>query len=58
MLNLSKTNRTEFEKISRAMMKFLNETCHPYVSVIITPTDAELLEGVCGTGQILDYVKD
>lgn len=58
MLNLSKTNRAEFEIISRTMMRFLNENCHPHVSVIITPTDAELLEGVCATGRILDHVKD
>ncbi|MDO9536087.1 MAG: hypothetical protein Q7J85_12345 [Bacillota bacterium] len=48
----------EFEALARPLMKFLNDNCHPHVSVIVTPTNGELLEGVCSTGEIMDYVKD
>ena len=53
-MSLSETQRTEFEIVAKAMMRFLNETCHPHVSVIITPTNAELLEGVCSTGEVME----
>ena len=51
-------SRVEFEQLARAMMEFLCNNCHPHVTVIITPTGAELLEGVMSTGPILDYIKD
>jgi len=54
----TKEQRDEFENLARPVIKFLNDNCHPHVSVIITPTNAELLEGICSTGEILDYVKD
>ncbi len=50
--------QAEFEKVTRPIMKFLNDNCHPHVSVIVTPIFAELLDGVCSTGVILDYLKD
>ena len=55
---LSKEKLKEFEEVARPLIKFLNDNCHPHVSVIITTTSAELLEGVCSTGQIMDYVHD
>lgn len=55
---LSEQQREEFEEIVRSVLRFLNDNCHPHVQVTITPTRAELTEGVCSTGQILDYVKD
>jgi len=48
----------ELEKLARPIMQFLNENFHPHVTVIITPTSAELLEGLCSTGEIMDYVRD
>ena len=50
--------QAEFEEIARIMMKYLCENHHPHVSVIITPTHAELLEGLKSTGEVMDYVKD
>jgi hypothetical protein len=53
--------RKEFEEIARLMIRFLNDNCHPYgfpLTVIITPTNAKISEGICSTGQIMDYVKD
>jgi len=48
----------DFEASSRLMIKYLCETQHPHVTVIVTPTNAELLEGKQSTGQIMDYVVD
>ena len=48
----------EFEEIARIMMKYLCENHDPHVSVIITSTHAELLEGIKSTGEVLDYVLD
>lgn len=55
---LTEEQRKEFEEIARPILRFLNDNCHPHVNVLITPTSAELTEGVFSTGQILDYVKD
>jgi hypothetical protein len=33
-------------KLTDPVIKFLNDNCPPHVTVIITTTDAELLEGV------------
>ncbi|HHT23152.1 MAG TPA: hypothetical protein GXZ87_07575 [Bacteroidales bacterium] len=53
---LTKDNVKKFEDLARPMMKYLCENYHPHVTVIITPTNAELLEGKMSTGEILDYV--
>ena len=50
--------QAEFEEIARIMMKYLCENHDPHVSVIITSTHAELLEGLKSTGEVLDYVLD
>lgn len=57
-MKLTDKQRIEFEEASRPLLKFLCDNCHPHVSVIVTPTNAELLEGSCSTGPILDYVRD
>lgn len=48
----------EFEQLARPMMQYLCENYHPHVTVVISPTNAELLEGKMSTGQIIDYVVD
>ena len=50
----------EFEEIARVMMKHLGqgEKYHPHHTVIITNSTAELVEGVCSVGRIMDYVPD
>ena len=55
---LTEQERIEFDDISHLMIKWLCDHCHPHVSVIITSTNAELLEGVASTGEIMDYVHD
>lgn len=48
----------EFEELVRPILKYLCENYHPHVTVIITPTTAELVEGKMSIGQVLDYVQD
>ena len=52
----TKEKISEFEEVVKPIMKFLCENYHPHVTVIITPTNAELFEGKMSTGQILDYL--
>lgn len=54
----TKKQTEEFEEIARQMIRFLNDNCYPHVNVIITPTRAELSEGVCSTGDIFDSAHD
>lgn len=60
--NLNKTEAVpsdkEFQAIVRPLIKWLNDNYHPHVTVIVTPTNAELVEGLKSTGPIMDYVKD
>ena len=51
-------NEGKFEELARPMIKYLCENYHPHVSVIITPTTAELLEGLKSVGVIDDYIRD
>lgn len=50
--------KNEFEFLSRLMIRFLCENHHPHTTIIISPTNAELLEGSRSTGEIQDYIKD
>ncbi len=56
-MTLTDEQRASFEALTRPLIQWLNENCHPHVSVIIEPTSAELLEGVCAF-VARDYVKD
>ena len=47
-----------FEDAVRPAMKWLCENHSPHVTIIITPTRAELFMAEMSTGQIMDYVKD
>lgn len=55
---LELTDDAAFEEVARMMMRYLCENHHPHVTVIITPTTAELVEGIKTIGQVLDYVQD
>ena len=50
----------EFEEVARVMMKHLGnpELYHPHYTTIITNSTAELVEGKCSVGQVMDYVPD
>lgn len=51
-------NEEKFEELARPMIKYLCENYHPHVTVIITPTSAELLEGLKTIGRVEDYIRD
>ncbi|MFV0310837.1 MAG: hypothetical protein ACK5KN_04215 [Dysgonomonas sp.] len=49
------------EKLKEAalpLIKLLNEEYHPHVTVIVTPTSVEILEGICVVPNIYDFIKD
>ena len=54
---LTKEQSEEFKEASKPLVKWLNENCHPHVTVIVTPGRAELSEGICSR-PIVDYIKD
>ena len=43
-MKLNETQIKEFEKISRPLIKFLNDNFHPHVKVVVDCTNAELIE--------------
>lgn len=51
-------NESKFEELARPMLKYLCENYHPHVTVVITPTSAELLEGLKTIGNVDDYIRD
>ena len=55
---MNEEQRQQFEEVTRPVIKWLCENVHPHHVVIITPTNAQLFEGQCSTGEIMDYVKD
>lgn len=54
---LTEEQRKEFEEVTKRVMEWLNNNCHPHVTVIIDTTHAELSEGVCAY-QTDEFVKD
>jgi len=49
--------RKQFETAARPMLEFLNNNCHPHVTVEIDCTTAAIYEGVCAF-ITEDYLKD
>jgi hypothetical protein len=58
MEKFAELQSNDFESVVRPVIKYLCENHHPNVTVIITPTNAELFEGQIATGHIMDYVVD
>ncbi len=54
---MSKEKLAEFETVARPLIKWLNDNHHPMTTIIITPTSAEVLEGVMAF-PTNDYIKD
>ena len=50
-------NANSFEALTRPIIKWMNANTHPHVTVVITPTSAELLEGMAAFTTD-DYVRD
>ncbi len=38
--------RIEFYELSKPLIEFLNNNCHPHMSIHITSTQSTLLEGI------------
>ena len=55
MLNASQQD--ELEILSRPLIKWLNDNCHPHIKVIVDTNRAELVEGIF-TVRTDDYIKD
>lgn len=47
-MNLSPSQQDRFNTTAQQMVLFIQETCNPHVTVLITSSGAELLEGVLG----------
>lgn len=47
----------QMEEASKPLVKFLCENCHPHVYVIVEPSGAELVEGICRV-KILEFIRD
>lgn len=48
----------ELRKAAEPLLKLINENYNPHVTVIITPTSVELLDGKISIPKIFDFVKD
>jgi hypothetical protein len=46
-----------FKLAALPLIQWLAENCHPHHSVIVTSTNAELLEGQITTGEITDHLR-
>ena len=53
-----KDDKVSLKNASSELMKYLNDNYHPHVKVIVDSASAEMLEGIEGTGLVMDYVKD
>ena len=51
-------DKNKFEELAKPILKYLCENYHPHVTVIITPTSAELLEGLNTIGYVDDFIRD
>ena len=47
----------EFEKLTKPLIKWLNENCHPHTTVIIDYDSAELSEGICAI-RTKEFIRD
>ena len=54
---LTKTQVDEFKEACKPLVKWLNDNCHPHVTAIVEPNQAEILEGK-SVVKIEEYIKD
>lgn len=46
-ISVNQQRQQAFEKAVKPLIEWLNEHGHPHMTLIVTQTHAELLEGVC-----------
>lgn len=56
-MKLTEEQRKEFEEVTRPVIEFLNNNCHPHSHIIIETDHAELSEGIYAY-PTNDYIKD
>jgi hypothetical protein len=54
---LTEEQRKEFEEVSKPLLEFINNNCHPHVCVNLTSTNAQLFEGICSFNTD-EYLRD
>ncbi len=54
---LKEENRKEFERVAKPLIQWLNENCHPHVTVMVDCGSAQLFEGVCNI-VTEEFIKD
>lgn len=54
---MTEQQRKEFEAVTRPVIEWLNANIHPHVTVVISPTSAELSEGTIAY-TTYDYLRD
>lgn len=54
---LTKEQIKEFETLSKPMIKFLCDNCHPHVAIIVTSTTSEILSGSASI-RTEEFLKD
>ena len=50
--------KDEFKELCLPLIKYLNDRFHPHTTIIITPTGAELMQGLISTGEVHDFIKE
>ncbi len=53
---MKKEKLAEFEKLARPLIKYLNDNHDPHTTIIITTTNAEMLQGLMAF-PTHDYIK-
>jgi len=56
-MTLTKKQIEEMHEAAKPLIKFICDNCHPHVYIVVEPTGAELLEGVCVIKNE-DYLRD
>ena len=56
-MNLTPEKEAAFIQASKPLMKYLAENCHPHATVIVSSTNAELLEGIL-TSTTEEFLRD
>jgi hypothetical protein len=56
-MKLNEKQIESFNESSKPLIKWLNENCHPHVTIIVTTTDSELSEGIC-VFRTEEFLKD